>query len=100
MIRRPPRSTLFPYTTLFRSGRRAIELHQQRSRLKDQEGIGLLPSPNVLFRHFEAIEIVGLDMAVASLVDSREPLQLARSLHGALELLGAAEVQDEGDRKS
>src|SRR3712207_7996084 len=26
MIRRPPRSTLFPYTTLFRSGRRAREL--------------------------------------------------------------------------
>src|SRR2546428_9778388 len=24
MIRRPPRSTLFPYTTLFRSGRRAM----------------------------------------------------------------------------
>src|SRR3712207_7350146 len=24
MIRRPPRSTLFPYTTLFRSGRQAI----------------------------------------------------------------------------
>src|SRR3712207_7883770 len=24
MIRRPPRSTLFPYTTLFRSARRAI----------------------------------------------------------------------------
>src|SRR5438309_3199131 len=24
MIRRPPRSTLFPYTTLFRSGRRPI----------------------------------------------------------------------------
>src|SRR3712207_7295441 len=27
MIRRPPRSTLFPYTTLFRSVRRALE-HQ------------------------------------------------------------------------
>src|SRR5437588_1424961 len=26
MTRRPPRSTLFPYTTLFRSGRRRIEL--------------------------------------------------------------------------
>src|SRR3712207_8904965 len=26
MIRRPPRSTLFPYTTLFRSGRKGIEL--------------------------------------------------------------------------
>src|SRR5258708_24531888 len=25
MIRRPPRSTLFPYTTLFRSGRRPVE---------------------------------------------------------------------------
>src|SRR5688572_31067884 len=25
MIRRPPRSTLFPYTTLFRSNERAIE---------------------------------------------------------------------------
>src|SRR3712207_8932327 len=27
MIRRPPRSTLFPYTTLFRSGRREGVLH-------------------------------------------------------------------------
>src|SRR3712207_7519223 len=26
MIRRPPRSTLFPYTTLFRSGRREARL--------------------------------------------------------------------------
>src|SRR3712207_7938169 len=26
MIRRPPRSTLFPYTTLFRSGRRRVPL--------------------------------------------------------------------------
>src|SRR2546430_12679912 len=28
MIRRPPRSTLFPYTTLFRSQRRAVHLHE------------------------------------------------------------------------
>src|SRR2546422_3245234 len=35
MIRRPPRSTLFPYTTLFRSGRRRgsqHQLEQQRAR--------------------------------------------------------------------
>src|SRR3989442_9439038 len=34
MIRRPPRSTLFPYTTLFRSpvGRAAQEAHAWRSR--------------------------------------------------------------------
>src|SRR5256884_5084361 len=43
MIRRPPRSTLFPYTTLFRSlhlpragGVRAI-LYRQRSRVADAE---------------------------------------------------------------
>src|SRR4051812_49586528 len=29
MIRRPPRSTLFPYTTLFRSGRLFIEIAHQ-----------------------------------------------------------------------
>src|SRR5947209_16607087 len=34
MIRRPPRSTLFPYTTLFRSNRRA-ELAKQIGALKD-----------------------------------------------------------------
>src|SRR5688572_31631939 len=28
MIRRPPRSTLFPYTTLFRSGRGLMSLRQ------------------------------------------------------------------------
>src|SRR5258705_809491 len=27
MIRRPPRSTLFPYTTLFRSGPLTLQLH-------------------------------------------------------------------------
>src|SRR3712207_7905157 len=30
MIRRPPRSTLFPYTTLFRSGRPALRRGSER----------------------------------------------------------------------
>src|SRR2546430_7992942 len=30
MIRRPPRSTLFPYTTLFRSRRLGVVLHAER----------------------------------------------------------------------
>src|SRR3712207_8517621 len=30
MIRRPPRSTLFPYTTLFRSGRELAVLRRRR----------------------------------------------------------------------
>src|SRR5256885_3479382 len=37
MIRRPPRSTLFPYTTLFRSGplahRLVVDLHQRAHEL-------------------------------------------------------------------
>src|SRR5438093_7767766 len=33
MLRRPPRSTLFPYTTLFRSrGRRALPQHRRPTR--------------------------------------------------------------------
>src|SRR2546423_4864014 len=32
MIRRPPRSTLFPYTTLFRSGRECLDVAEGLSR--------------------------------------------------------------------
>src|SRR2546423_11584697 len=32
MIRRPPRSTLFPYTTLFRSRRALLRLREERIR--------------------------------------------------------------------
>src|SRR2546423_11440120 len=35
MIRRPPRSTLFPYTTLFRSGLRALRHLRRRQRRRD-----------------------------------------------------------------
>src|SRR2546430_13023820 len=31
MIRRPPRSTLFPYTTLFRSGRAEVKLPRRQN---------------------------------------------------------------------
>src|SRR5258708_25375579 len=39
MIRRPPRSTLFPYTTLFRSSKSASLLLLQRSRSKLQSSL-------------------------------------------------------------
>src|SRR5476649_3049244 len=39
MIRRPPRSTLFPYTTLFRSRRRS------RRPCRARRGIGRSPTP-------------------------------------------------------
>src|SRR3712207_7832031 len=41
MIRRPPRSTLFPYTTLFRSdARRRRVLDRDRGRLQDLRALG------------------------------------------------------------
>src|SRR3712207_8652435 len=36
MIRRPPRSTLFPYTTLFRSG---VDVHVVALAVLDREGL-------------------------------------------------------------
>src|SRR5690349_23856865 len=38
MIRRPPRSTLFPYTTLFRSARRIERETQRRARARGEVG--------------------------------------------------------------
>src|SRR5256885_12828514 len=43
MIRRPPRSTLFPYTTLFRSGRQVLEaMHGQVDRAVQERPLDLL----------------------------------------------------------
>src|ERR1035437_11071887 len=68
MIRRPPRSTLFPYTTLFRSlgPRRGQELHPPL-----RAGAG----------HAEVAPVVGLD-----LVDRREHLP-GDSVRGARRLI-------------
>src|SRR3712207_9057180 len=44
MIRRPPRSTLFPYTTLFRS---LLQARQQSPGATD-DGAGLTPLPSTL----------------------------------------------------
>src|SRR3989442_5643774 len=42
MIRRPPRSTLFPYTTLFRS--RVIDVRTWRARLLEPGARGVAPA--------------------------------------------------------
>src|SRR3712207_7477816 len=39
MIRRPPRSTLFPYTTLFRSGRSKAECDAILDSIAEQTGV-------------------------------------------------------------
>src|SRR5690349_22073443 len=45
MIRRPPRSTLFPYTTLFRSGRREHGLVVGPAGVRRHPGAGTVPHP-------------------------------------------------------
>src|SRR3989449_8305412 len=49
MIRRPPRSTLFPYTTLFRSQRRIIEAPGQKLDPDSLEALGFKLFGQVLF---------------------------------------------------
>src|SRR2546426_8847582 len=48
MIRRPPRSTLFPYTTLFRSAAGLVHHHRLRAlRLRKRHAPDLGPEPMV-----------------------------------------------------
>src|SRR5256885_8747228 len=50
MIRRPPRSTLFPYTTLFRSRRRSV---RESGSLRDQWSRDQMARPRVDYRSEE-----------------------------------------------
>src|SRR3712207_7836154 len=58
MIRRPPRSTLFPYTTLFRSRDELDGRHQQVERLRHARGEerALEVAAEALVGHAHAVE--------------------------------------------
>src|SRR2546430_10387341 len=59
MIRRPPRSTLFPYTTLFRSARRAavVFLSQHGAATDRQQSLaGPAPGDRILHYLLGAVE--------------------------------------------
>src|SRR5256885_11967320 len=80
MIRRPPRSTLFPYTTLFRSLAAGME-HPEF--VIDHGG----PGVGKLRRHFVKLDVVGMNQAA----DFAERHQV----------VAGADAQDrEQDRKS
>src|SRR5438034_4681083 len=53
MIRPPPRSTLFPYTTLFRSGRRVVRLREGLCVAREYAKIAALPDAEA-FRQYVA----------------------------------------------
>src|SRR5256885_11252336 len=58
MIRRPPRSTLFPYTTLFRSANVLAPLQAKDIRVLVYEGAGSFGNGAVMFDTAEAAAIM------------------------------------------
>src|SRR5579875_4153381 len=50
MIRRPPRSTLFPYTTLFRSSASLASMHSRRHSAKPRRSRSVAPGSHSLDR--------------------------------------------------
>src|SRR5438309_5224948 len=66
MLRRPPRSTLFPYTTLFRSRHQAGPLVGRRARLVEAD-VPALPDPEHCLAYERAIvEAGGIDFQMRS----------------------------------
>src|SRR3989441_6920027 len=84
MIRRPPRSTLFPYTTLFRSA------------LQHPNIVTLYELGEADRQLFIAMELIdGRDLS--SLIALREPLALERKLDVVIEVLqGLSYAHDRG----
>src|SRR2546427_13289856 len=70
MIRRPPRSTLFPYTTLFRSLDRPFGAHDRRQLLHPGE-----PAGRVLRADTVLLPIEVLDLRP----DAKRPLRAVRA---------------------
>src|SRR3712207_8497848 len=58
MIRRPPRSTLFPYTTLFRSQGRAVAVAAAVQLAGDRDGPD--PAPGAVHAQDDLAPLVGL----------------------------------------
>src|SRR2546430_11584683 len=79
MIRRPPRSTLFPYTTLFRSPSAALQVGPPVARVhvtdadencRTNKGSPLLPEASLMVRGFDGA-VDPLQRQVAALWDLR-----------------------------
>src|SRR5256885_10674838 len=75
MIRRPPRSTLFPYTTLFRSGRRALRQTLHVAAGREHEDLVLV---EVDFQELE--KFLGRVRVLLQLEQLAEPREVAVQL--------------------
>src|SRR5688572_30878868 len=91
MIRRPPRPTLFPYTTLFRSASGRVPRRASRPELGEVDRV---PAPR---RHLLEDGARPLLAEVAALEDAEQLLHHAR---GAQRLAGALVARDEGEHEA
>src|SRR3989475_4872643 len=85
MIRRPPRSTLFPYTTLFRSGAEGIIASTAGLAILLQEGIG---------------DTIRVSLTPRPGGDRTEEVQVAQQVLSAVAAGPRRERHANGDRKS
>src|SRR3712207_9331258 len=91
MIRRPPRSTLFPYTTLFRSNDRSASIRRASPTAVGRvNGVALGVEPTPLL-HGDRVEVAGHEMLFAEdhragatqYLDIREPASTAPHFAGS-----------------
>src|SRR3712207_8772861 len=78
MIRRPPRSTLFPYTTLFRSGADQDALLGEAA-LRVERRVGLGDDEAVLLVGGQVVDLVADDTVVDAAVRDRKSTRLNSS---------------------
>src|SRR5436190_9963044 len=78
MIRRPPRSTLFPYTTLFRSDRVDVVMRRRRDQLDARRGVA--QPADVL------VDLVSRQLAALAGLGALRDLDLQRSEEHTSEL--------------
>src|SRR3989454_11417817 len=84
MIRRPPRSTLFPYTTLFRSQTRALRDLGFTTHVIELPGFGLAPALRKQTARFT--QLAEMVLAVANQIGVERALILGHSLGGGIAL--------------
>src|SRR5687768_18188213 len=85
MIRRPPRSTLFPYTTLFRSGEGTLTVRLRQKK----HNFGPLAEPFGVQLSFteEAISLEAVELDASELRSEEHTSELQSRLHLVCRLL-------------
>src|SRR5256885_14612925 len=102
MIRRPPRSTLFPYTTLFRSGEHVLGRFLLRAAAARAAPLRAAPELGHLAAHLEGLRVVRAFYVEDGVARQRKIARLQVLLQaglGVLERLRLGQRCD-ADRKS